>query len=161
MPALHPRRLAPLTALLLCLAPGLLALAAPPAKPQPKTADYDGKVVPLAGVLARLGAQLDPDAGRTALALVTDDGKTYPLVKDEGSRLFFKDDRLLNRRMRLTGRVLPEVGMLQVVRVHSYVNGKLCDLYYWCDVCSIRRGEKNKCDCCGGPLELHEDPVEK
>ncbi len=149
-----------IVALLLCLVPGLFALAGSP-KEQPKTADYEGKVVPLARVLDRLGVQLDPDAGPTSLALVTDDGKAYPLVKDDGSRMFFKDERLLNRRMRLTGRVLPGVGMLQVVLVHSYVNGRLCDVYYWCDVCSIRRSEKGKCECCGGPMELHEDPVEK
>jgi hypothetical protein len=158
MPTLYAHRLGALVALLLCLA---AVPAAPPAKQQPKNADYHGKVVPLARVLEKLGARLDPDAVPYALALVTDDGKVYPLIKDDGSRLFFKDDRLLNRRMRLTGRVLPDVGMLQVVQVHSYVNGQLCDLYYWCDVCSIRRGEKGKCDCCGAPLVLREEPVKK
>jgi hypothetical protein len=155
--ALHPRRLGIAGMLLLCLSP---LLAAPPAK-HPATADYDGKVVPLATVLDRLGAPLDKDAAPYSLALVADDGKVYPLVKDDGSRCFFKDDRLLNRRMRLTARLLPEVGMLQVVQVHSYVKGQLCDLYYWCEVCSIRRGEKGKCDCCGAPLELREDPLKK
>jgi hypothetical protein len=153
--ALNPRRLVALACLTLCLTP-LLAGAA-----HPKTADYDGKVVPLADVLAKEGATLDKDARPSSLALVTDDGKVYPLVKDDGSRLFFKDERLLNRRMRLTGRVLPDVGMLQVVQVHSWHDGKLHDVYYWCDVCSIRRGEKGICDCCGGPLELREEPVGK
>jgi hypothetical protein len=154
----YPPQFGALAALLLCLAP---LPAAPPAKQQPRTADYDGKVVSLARVLDKLGARLDPDAAPYALAFVTDDRKVYPLVKDDGSRLFFKDERLLDRRMRLTGRVLPDVGMLQVVQVHSYVNGQLCDLYYWCDVCSIRRGEKGRCDCCGAPLVLREEPLKR
>jgi hypothetical protein len=158
MAALHLRRLGLAAVLLLSLSP---LLAAPPAKHPTKTADYDGKVVPLATVLDKLGVPLDKDAAPYSLVLVADDGKVYPLVKDDGGRLFFKDERLLNRRMRLTARLLPEVGMLQVVQVHSYVNGELCDLYYWCDVCSIRRGQKGTCDCCQGPLLLREEPLKK
>jgi hypothetical protein len=157
MPALHRRRLGLAAAVLLWLTP---LFAAPPATP-PKTADYDGKVVPLAAVLDKLGVRLDPDAAPSSLVLVADDGKVYSLVKDDGSRCFFTDERLRNRRMRLTARLLPEVGMLQVVQVHSYVNGQLSDLYYWCEVCSIRRSEKGKCDCCGAPLELREVPLKK
>jgi hypothetical protein len=155
MPALHLRVGLLLASLVLCLVPPAAGAA------HPKTEDYDGKVVALAEVLAKDGVTLDKDARPSALALVTDDGKVYPLVKDDGSRLFFKDERLLNRRMRLTGRVLPDVGMLQVVQVHSWRKGQLHDVYYWCDVCSIRRGEKGICDCCGGPLLLREEPVQK
>ena len=159
MPVLNPRRLGLCAALAVCLSP--LAFAAERAKAPPPTAAYDGKVVPLAGLLEKQGARLDPDAAATSLALVTDDGKAYPLVKDDGARMFFKDKRLLDRRMRLTGRLLPDVGMLQVVQVNSWVDGKLCEVYYWCDVCSIRRSEAGKCDCCGAPLVLHEEPVKK
>jgi hypothetical protein len=50
---------------------------------------------------------------------------------------------------------------LQVTAVHSIIKGELHEVYYWCDICSIRRSEKNLCECCGGPMELHEDPIEK
>src|SRR6266545_2787213 len=133
MRALHSRRLGLCLAAAFALSPVLVALGAPKA---PKYDSYDG-----------------------ALALVGDDGKVYPLVKDDGARMFWKDERLLNRPMRLTGRVVPEVGMFQVIGVQSVVKGQLCDVYYWCDICSIRRSEKNKCDCCGGPLELREEPI--
>jgi hypothetical protein len=148
-------RLGIATSLLLGIVPALGSM--PPAR----TTDFDGKVVPLATVLKKLGARLDEDAGSLALAFVTSDDKVYPLVKDDGSRMFFKDERLLNRRMRLTGRVLPEVGMFQVVDVHSYLNGQLHEVYYWCDICSIRRSQKGICDCCNGPLQLREEPVKK
>jgi hypothetical protein len=135
-------------------------LAGPPASDKPE--DYTGKVVPLADLVARNGGRLDADAAPHSLALVTDDGKVYVLVKDGGSRLFFKDAALLNRPMRLTARVLPGSQVLQVLSARSLIKGEPHEIYYWCDVCSIRRGEKmESCECCGGPMERKEEPVKK
>jgi hypothetical protein len=136
---------------------------APGAAPEPaKNEHFKGKVVTLATVLEKAGARLDTDAVPFSLVLVADEGKIYPLVKDDGSRLFFKDDRLLNRNMDLTGRLVPKSELLQVVAVHSYnKKDELCEVYYWCDICSIRRGEKMKCECCGGAMELREEPAKK
>jgi hypothetical protein len=149
------RRLALFFALILSFAP---LFAGPDA---PKNQDYKGKVVPLASILAKQKVKLDPDAAPHWLALQTDDGKVYPLVKDDGGRMFFKDERLLNRPMQLTGRLVPDTNLLQVVTVHSLVKGELHDVYYWCDICSIRRNEKKICDCCGGPMELKVEPIKK
>ncbi len=124
-----------------------------------KTEFYNGKVVPLADTLTKQGAKLDTDAAPFWLALVTDNGTVYPLVKDAGARMFFKDRRLLNRPMRLTGRLVPGSTLLQVVNVHSYLNGKLHDVYYWCDICAIRGFEAGICDCCGGEMDFREVPV--
>jgi hypothetical protein len=154
----HKRRLALCGVLALALCPVLLTRAGG----QPtKTQEYNGKVVPLAAVLEKAGARLDPDAAPHWFALVTDDGKVYPLIKDDGSRMFFKDARLLNRPMRLTGRTVAGTSLLQVVNVHSYKDGKLHDVYYWCDICSIRRSEKHNCDCCGDPMVLREVPIKQ
>jgi hypothetical protein len=132
------------------------------AEDPPQTQDLTGKVVPLAELLQRFGSRLDREAGPHWLALVTDDGKTYPLIQDDGSRMLFKDARLLNRPMRLTGRLFQDTHLLQVLAVRSVVKGELCEVYYWCEICSIRRNEKlPRCDCCGGPLELREVPVKK
>src|SRR5688572_16696074 len=92
------RRLALGAALGLALAPVLFAPAAPPAV---KAEAYAGKVVPLAGLLEKFGSKLEPDARPHWLALVTDDGKVYPLIKDGGARMFFTDKELLDRPMRL------------------------------------------------------------
>ena len=72
-----------------------------------KLVTLTGKVVPLADLVEKSGSKLDADAAPFSLALVTDDGKVYPLVKDGGSRMFFKDAALLNRPMQLTGKLLP------------------------------------------------------
>jgi hypothetical protein len=144
-------------ACVICLAPVLVGAGG---RPSPGKTDYfKGKVVPLADLVARAGSRLDPDAEPYWLALVSEDGKVYPLVKDSGSRMFFKDPALLKRPMRLTGRLLPGSQMLQVLAVHAYLKGELHEVYYWCDVCSIRRSEKDACECCGGPMRLVLEPV--
>src|SRR5712691_11916057 len=104
------RRLVLCLACALCLGPVFFrpAEAAPPVKNE----DYKGKVVPLASVLEKAGVRLDADAAPQWLALVTDGGKVYPLVKDDGSRMFFKDAKLLNRPMLLTGRLLLGTNLL-------------------------------------------------
>ncbi len=126
-----------------------------------KLTDFEGKVVPLADVVAAAGGKLDADAAPFSLALVTEDGTMHVLVKDAGARLFFKDRALLNRPMRLTGRLLPGSQVLQATAVRSLVKGEPCEVFYWCEVCSIRRGEKMVCECCGGPMVLREEPVQK
>jgi len=144
------------------IAPFLMAADSKPAKEkEPKTEPFNGKVVALAPLLEKFGAKLDADEAKSWLALQGDDGKVYPLIKDDGSRLFFLDKRLLDRPMRLTGRLHPQSQMLQVVAVHSVIKGQLHEVYYWCDICSIRMGEKKACACCGGPTELREVPVKK
>lgn len=153
------RRLSLVFAGVFALAPFFVGAADRPSTP--KTADYKGKVVPLAELVAKAGSRLDPDAAPYWLALIGEDGKVYPLVKDSGSRMFYKDPALLKRPMRLTGTLLPGSQMLRVTAVHSYIKGELHEVYYWCDICSIRRSEKNVCECCGGPMILHEDPVKK
>lgn len=142
---------------------GLFAIS-PVLLAKPESADknlqfFKGKVVPLADLLAKHGAKLDADAAPTWLALVTEDNKILPLVKDAGARMFFKDAKLLNRPMRLTGKLIPGAQLLQVINVHSIVQGKLHDVYYWCDICTIRGYEAGICDCCGDPMVFRETPA--
>ena len=139
------------------LAPILFAPAAEPAAAKLET--FTGKVVPLKKMLEKEGIKLDKDAAW--LALVTDDGKVYPLIKDDGARMFFTDERLLDRPMRLTGKLVGDTRLLQVLQVHSLKKGELYDVYYWCDICAIKRFEKKACDCCGAPMELRETAVKK
>lgn len=127
------------------------------AKPEAKVETLTGKVVALADVVVKAGGKLDADAAPHWLALQTDDGKLYPLIKDAGARPFFADKALLNRPMRLTGRLIPGSTILRVTSVNSLHKGEVYEVYYWCDICSIKRGEKMICECCGGPMDLKED----
>jgi hypothetical protein len=158
---MHPFRLswAIVGACVFGLLPLAWALARPP---EPgKVEDVTGKVVPLAEFAARTGARLDADAAPHSLVLQADDGKVWLLFKDGGSRMFYKDPALLNRPMRLTVRPLPGSQIVRVLAVRSLVKGQVNEVYYWCDICSIKRSEKNICECCGGPMKLCEEPLKK
>ena len=124
-----------------------------------KNAYFTGKVVPLDKLLKGTDFKLDADAAPHLLALLADDGKVYPLLKDAGSRMFFLDAKLLDRPMRLTARLVPNTQMLQVINVHSVVKGKLHEVYYWCDICTIRAYQGGICDCCGEPMHFREVAV--
>lgn len=113
-----------------------------------KPAFFKGKVAPI------------PSADDKTLALVGDDGKTYPLYADKAAETFVLDKKLQNRPMRLTARLLPD-GKLQVVNIHSYLKGRLHDVYYWCDICTIKGYHAGICDCCGDPMEFRETPAKE
>lgn len=139
----------------MALSPLFGVVADPPAASR----EFRGKVVPLASLLAKQGIKLDADAASSSMALASDDGRIYPLVKDAGSRMFFQDAKLLNRPMVLSGQLAKGSELLQVVTVRSVKDGKLHDVYYWCDICTIKTFEAGPCDCCGAPMELRETPV--
>jgi len=158
MPKFFSRRLCILLAISPAALPLLVALGGE-TKDAAKTQYFRGQVQPLKDVLKKSGVALDADAAGHWFALVADDGKVYPLIKDNGSRMFFKDAKLLNRPMRLTGRLLGDSHLLQVVNVHSELKGKLHDVYYWCEICAIKRFQAGICDCCGDKLEFRETPI--
>lgn len=143
------------------LAAALAAGAVPVVAAPPKLDTFTGKVQPLADIVAKQGGKLDADAAPHWLALVGDDGKIYPLIKDDGTRVFFADKEVLNRPMRISGNTLPGSQLLQVIQVHSVNKGVVCELYYWCDICSIRRRSKMICECCGGAMDRKETPLKK
>lgn len=129
--------------------------AAEPAK-APATG-FDGKVIPLADALKKLGAK--PDADTTGVALVTADGVVYTLVKDDASRLLFLDKQLHNRDIRVTARPLPGTQVLKVEKVQTVVKGKVFDVDYWCENCQLAATEPGKCKCCASDMVLRELPA--
>ena len=150
--------------LVLCLAPFLWTLADDPAPPKIKAGEkkeFKGKVVPLDDLLKKVGSRLDSDARKHWVALVCDDGQIYPLIKEDRSRMFFQEPKVQNRQMIITGRLSAGTHLLQVLDVKSVLKGHVHDIYYWCDICAIRRPAGGVCECCGGPMELREIPLRK
>jgi hypothetical protein len=129
----------------------------------PKMEILRGQVVLVRDWLKKRAIEADEGALGELLALATDDGTLLPLVEDAGSRMFYRDPRLRGRPMQLQGRLLGGT-LLQVLVAHSIKDGRPHEMYYWCDVCAIRRPnleKTNVCECCGGPMELREVPVKK
>ncbi len=137
------------------------ALPAAPPTPAPAAPEraqaIDGKVVPLADALKKLGVK--PDADTAGVALVTADGTVFTLVKEEKTRLLFLDKQLHNRDVRLTAKVLPGTRVLSVERVQTLKDGKAFNVDYWCDQCQLESVEPGPCKCCGGETVLRELPA--
>jgi hypothetical protein len=134
-----------------------LAPAADP-KPAEQARPFTGKVLPLGTVLARHGVKLDA-AAAAAVALVTDAGTTYLLVKDDASRLLFLDKHLHDRPVKLTARIIPGTHLLKVEKVQTVVKGQVCDIDYWCENCQFANPQPGPCRCCGGETVFRELPA--
>lgn len=143
----------------LCFALPLLTRAAPvEKKPTLQVETFRGQVVSLTERLKNHKIDVDPDVG-PQLGLETEDGKVIPLVQDGGSVMFYRDKRLLNRPLQVQARLIPDTGLLQILEFFSVKDGKRHEVYYWCEVCAIRRASLEKtgvCECCGGKMELRE-----
>jgi hypothetical protein len=126
-----------------------------------KLEELTGKVVRLADLGTGIGVRLDRDAAPSSLVFQANDGKVWFIFKDGGSRMFYKDAALLNRPMQLTVRPLPGSQIMRVLSVRSLLKGEPHEVFYWCDICSIKRSEKMICECCGGPMNLCEEPLKK
>lgn len=148
---------------MICSIPVLIALMAvsSPSTPVPtstaRAQAFAGKILPLNKALEKLGAK--PDADAAGIALVTDDGTLYTLVKDDVSRLLFLDPRLHDRPVQLTANRLAGTQILQVTLVQTLKDGKLHNVFYWCDNCQLAATEPGPCKCCGGETVLFEAPV--
>ena len=72
------------------------------------------------------------------------------------SEALFADDRFRRRTLRITGRRFPGTTLCELSRFQWLKEGKLFDVYYWCEVCSIRGVNSGPCACCQGKVELRE-----
>lgn len=148
------------------VAPGSSGAAETKDSPAKKTAakfeliQLRGSVVSYKQALEeKLGITLVESWGEDLYALFTDDGRVLPILPTEGARFFYKDERARHRPMEVTARVYEKTPGLQVIEVRSIKEGKLQEIYYWCDICSIKMYYLKDCDCCQGIIELREHPV--
>jgi hypothetical protein len=126
-----------------------------PAATPPTPRVFTGKVVPLPTPPGQAG----PKSESRGVALVADDGTTYPLVEDDGSKMLFVDGRLRNRPVRLTALPVPGTKNLRVVFVQTVKDGKVYDVDYWCEICQISASWPGLCVCCGDETVFRERPA--
>ena len=124
-------------------------------KKDDKNEFYQGNVVPLADILAKSKTQIDADAAPFLLVLQAEDGKLYPLIKNEGSCSTKTRSCSIAR---CGSRRIPTRLFCKSSRC-SLEKEKLHDLYYWCDICTIKRYQAGICDCCGDLMVFREEPV--
>jgi hypothetical protein len=106
------------------------------------------------------GRRVDPlfecSAGR--FGFVDKNGKLYPFLVNDGASAVFTDGRVRKLELQITAR-LHERDNLELIRFQSVREGKLYDLYYFCEVCNIRAYAPGLCPCCRDELELRETPL--
>ncbi len=137
----------------------VLATGSQSAEPEkPKATTFEGKVYPTSVALKKLGIFADNDSD--GLALVTDDGTLYTLVKDDESRILFLDAELRKRTFRLTAVKVAGSQMLQVKKVQTIKEGIVYNVDYWCEHCQLAAPEPGRCVCCGAIVALRELPVD-
>ena len=87
----------------------------------------------------------------------TEAGDYYTLLRTKLSEALFADGRLRERDLMLKGRTFPGTRILDVTLFRSIHDGAVFDLYYYCDICSIKSVVPGPCMCCREPVELREE----
>jgi hypothetical protein len=155
-----------LTALLAC-APAWMVLAgdassAPAAAGftnAPTEVQLRGRVVCLPEEMHRLYQAGLPTKHEHVYGFKADDGKFYTLLRTKYSEALFADARLREKDLLLKARLFPAAQIIEPITLRSVRNGVVQDLYYYCDVCSIKSVSPEPCSCCQGPVELVEKPL--
>ncbi len=95
----------------------------------------------------------------TNLNFKTDGGANYKLLRTREAESLFLDPNLYTKVLLLKGRVTPDKkGFAVTGNLHSITDGKVNELYYYCDVCSIKSSTPGLCQCCREPVKLVEEP---
>ena len=85
------------------------------------------------------------------------DGKLYKFLPTDTMITVFTDIRVRQRELQLTAR-LHSGDQLEIIKVQSIKDGKLYDIYYFCDVCTITSYTPGLCPCCRNEMEFREKP---
>jgi len=126
-----------------------------------QTLSLRGKVVCLTEELQKL-YQVIPDCGTRGhvYTLKSADGKFYPFLPVDTAAAIWMDERFRQRDLQVTARIFPSTDFIEVIKLQSWRNGKLHDLYYFCDICYISAHKPGPCECCQEPVEFRETPAE-
>ncbi|MCI0490387.1 MAG: hypothetical protein L0229_27655 [Blastocatellia bacterium] len=94
----------------------------------------------------------------SAFGLKSNDGKLYRFLTEDTATAIFTDARVRARELQITA-VTRSQDRLEIIKIQSVKEGKLYDLYYFCEVCNIITYEPGLCMCCREETEFRETPV--
>jgi hypothetical protein len=151
------------TSLLTAGAVSFPALAQDKTKPsgEAQTVSLRGRVICLTEELQKpYQVTPDCDARGHVYTLKTAEGKLYPFLPVDTAAAIWTDERFRQRDLQITARTFPNTDFIEVIRLQSWRDGKLHNLYYFCDVCYISSHKPGPCECCQEPYEFRETPAE-
>jgi len=117
-----------------------------------------GRIVCLDEAGRRMNGDGDRSESPGAFALVGSDGKLYSFLPDDPETAVFTDKRVRQRELQITARLHPQ-DRLEIIKIQSIREGKLYDIYYFCEVCNITAYAPGLCSCCREDMEFRETPA--
>lgn len=87
----------------------------------------------------------------------TKSGKLYKFLPSDPMTPIFTDSRVRQRELQISAR-LHAGDQLEIIKVQSIKEGKLYDVFYFCDVCNITAFVPGLCPCCRAELDFRETP---
>ena len=93
----------------------------------------------------------------TRFAILDKAGALHPVSPADANAAIFTDPRVRQRDLQVTAQ-LNDKQLLEIIQVRSIRDGKLYDIYYFCEICNIRAYAPGLCPCCRNELEFRETP---
>jgi rubrerythrin len=106
----------------------------------------------------RLQADFDSNQIAPVYELLTNDGKHYKFSPDDLIVPIFTESRVRKMELQITA-LLHEKNVLELIKVLAVKEGKLYDIYYFCELCNITAYAPGACPCCFEPLVFIEKPA--
>lgn len=106
----------------------------------------------------RLDAEQDSNQAKPDYELLTRDGKRYKFSPDDLIVPIFTESRVKKMELQITA-LLHENDVLELIKVQAIKEGKLYDIYYFCQLCNITAYGPGPCPCCFEPFVFIEKPA--
>ena len=117
-----------------------------------------GRVICVDGSGRRVTGEGECDLHKQKLGFAAADGKVFTFWSEDTLGAMLADPRVSKYLLQLTAR-LHLNSQLETIRVQAVREGKLYDLYYFCNVCNITAYAPGPCPCCYQELEFIERPA--
>jgi hypothetical protein len=106
----------------------------------------------------RLPVEQDCQPSTVKYELLANDGRSFPILSDDLLATIFTEARIRKMELQISG-LLHHDKQLELVKIQALHNGKLFDIFYYCEVCKITAYGPGPCPCCYAPLEFIEKPA--
>lgn len=103
----------------------------------------------------RLPPDSDCNNGAAYYELLTAENRRYGFVPGDALITMFTESRVRKMELQVKG-FLHDAGRIEMTRVQARRDGKLYDIFYYCEVCEIIAYGPGPCFCCYGPFEFRE-----
>jgi rubrerythrin len=127
-------------------------------KASPPQVVLQGRVACLDESGHRLDAEKNGNQANPVYELLTRNGKRYKFSPDDLMVPIFTESRVRKMELQITA-LLHENDLLELIKVLAIKEGKLYDIYYFCDLCNITAYGPGPCPCCFEPLIFIEKPA--